>query len=71
MNTAFLAIVYVKNDGTIDKSTSGYNSMDEAEIAFHVALASAMQKNVYTKVIAKVFDLDGVDKFRRVWAREN
>lgn len=69
MNTAFMTVVYVKADGTIDRSTSGYNTMDEAEVAFHTALASAMQKADYTKIIAKVFDLDGVDKFRRIWAR--
>lgn len=66
---AFMAIVYVKTDGTIDRSTNGYSTMDDAEIAYHVALASAMQKPEYAKVIAKVFDLDGVDKFRRVWER--
>lgn len=68
---AFMSTVYVKDDGTIDKSTNGYNTIVDAEIAFHVAIASAMQKDMYAKVIAKVFDMDGVDKFRRVWTREN
>lgn len=71
MNNVFMTVVYVKTDGTIDRSTTGYDNMDAAEVAYHVALASAMQKEMYAKVIAKVFDLEGVDKFRRVWTRES
>lgn len=65
---SFLTVVYLKADGTVDKSTNAYDTLDLAEVQYHVALASAMQKD-YAKVIAMVFDLDGVVKFRRVWER--
>lgn len=65
---SFLTVVYLKADGTVDRSTNAYDTLDSAEVQYHVALASAMQKD-YAKVIAMVFDLDGVVKFRRVWER--
>lgn len=63
---SFLTVVFLKADGTVDKSTNAYDTLDMAEIQYHVALASAMTKD-YVKVIAMVFDMDGIVKFRRVW----
>ena len=64
----FLTIVYIKPDGTIDRGTTAYDTMDAAEIQFHTALASAMTKD-YTRVIAMIFNESGEIKMRRVWVK--
>ena len=64
----FLTVVYIKEDETVDKSTNVYDTLDLAEIQYHVALASAMQKD-YVKVIAMVFDSNGIVRFTRVWEK--
>lgn len=64
----FMQILF-KQDGTIDHATSSYASLDLAEQAFHVAMASAIGKPEYYKAIMFVFDDDGTIKFKRVWIR--
>lgn len=66
---SFFTQILFKADGTVDRSTSDYASLELAEQAFHVAMASAIGKAEYNKAIMFVFDNDGVIKFKRVWAR--
>lgn len=61
--------ILFKKDGGIDKSTTDYASIDLAEQAFHVAMASAIGKAEYNKAIMFVFDGEGTIKFKRVWVR--
>lgn len=61
--------VLTKADGTFDKSTTIYESMNEAEIAYHVAIASAMQKTEYNAIIAMLINRNGEVVMRRVWNR--
>lgn len=60
----FDADLYVTGKGTTDYATA-----DEAEQAFHTAIASAISKEETGKIVAIVFDGDGVIKHRRVWKR--
>lgn len=66
---AFFTQVLFKADGGFDRSTSNYESLDLAEQAFHVAMASAISKPEYNKAIMFVFDDNGIIKFKRVWVR--
>ena len=66
----FLTMIYFGENGqVVGKSTNDYKTLDEAEIQYHVALASAMQKKEYIKAIALMFDDEGLIQFRRVWER--
>lgn len=66
----FFTQILFDADGTVSaRSTTDYESADAAEQAFHVAIASAMSKPEYSKIIAIVFDGEGVIKHRRVWER--
>ena len=56
-------------DGEVVKGTTNYRTMDEAEQAFHTAIASAISKPEYKKAIAMVFDDTGLVKLHRVWTR--
>lgn len=67
---AFFTQILFKANGGFDKSTSDYPSLDLAEQAFHVAMASAIGKPDYNKAIMFVFDEDGMIKFNRVWERQ-
>lgn len=66
--TIFMQVL-IKADGTYDRSTTVYDTMNEAEIAYHNALASAMGKPDYKKVIAMLINNNGEVVMRRVWAR--
>lgn len=66
---SFFTQILFKQDGTVDRSTSDYASLDLAEQAFHVAMASAIGKADYIKSIMFVFDSEGTIKFKRVWVR--
>lgn len=66
---SFFTQILFKQDGSVDRSTSDYPSLDLAEQAFHVAMASAISKTEYNKAIMFVFDSEGTIKFKRVWVR--
>lgn len=66
----FLTVIYFDLNGVVKaKSTSNYETLDDAEIQYHTALASAMSKDEYSKAIAIVFDDNASIIFRRVWER--
>lgn len=65
----FTQILFDANGAVSAKGTTDYVTADAAEQAFHTAIASAISKPEYGKVIAIVFDADGVIKHRRVWER--
>ena len=54
----------------VSKGTSQYDTIDDAEQAFHNSLASGISKGTYGKMICIVFDSDGTTKFKRVWVAE-
>lgn len=54
---------------TYDKSTTIYDSATEAEIAYHTAIASAMNKPEYGGIIAMLINANGEVIMRRVWER--
>lgn len=66
----FFVQVLFQKDGEVAKGTTNYSTMDEAEQAFHTAIASAISKPEYKKAIAMVFDDIGLVKLHRVWVRE-
>lgn len=66
----FTQILFDGNGNVSGKGTTDYTTLDSAEQAFHTAIASAISKPEISKIIAMVFDADGVVKFRRVWVRE-
>lgn len=63
----FLTQMKFKTDGTVDKGTSVYNTKDEAVVQFHIAIASAMQKDDTKKFTAVILDEDGTVMKREVW----
>lgn len=65
----FTQILFDNNGNVSGKGTTDYATEDAAEQAFHTAVASAISKPEIGKVIAIVFDSDGVIKHRRVWVR--
>lgn len=67
--TFFTQILFDTNGNVTGKGTTEYTSIDSAEQAFHTAIASAISKAEIGKIIAIIFDEDGVVKFRRVWTR--
>lgn len=56
-------------DGSYDKSTTIYESATDAEIAYHTAIASAMNKSEYRAIIAMLINGKGEVVMRRVWER--
>ena len=65
----FVQVLFDANGAEVGKGTTTYTSMDEAEKAFHTALASAIGKAEYSKAIAMIFDESGTVVMRRVWER--
>ncbi len=63
----FLTQMKFKTDGTVEKGTANYNTLDEAVVQFHVAVASAMQKEDTQKFTAVILDGDGKLIKREVW----
>lgn len=61
--------VLIKADGNADKSTTIYDTMNAAEIAYHTALSSAMSKPDYKGIIAMLINAKGEVVMRRVWER--
>lgn len=68
--TFFTQILFDTNGNVTGKGTTDFTNLDAAEQAFHTAIASAISKPEIGKIIALVFDIDGVIKFRRIWTRE-
>lgn len=66
--TIFMQVL-TKNDGTYDKGTTIYESMNEAEIVYHTSIASAMGKEEYVGIIAMLINERGEVVMRRVWTR--
>lgn len=65
----FTQILFDTNGNVSGKGTTDYSSADAAEQAFHTAIASAISKPETGKIVAMVFDAEGVLKHRRVWVR--
>lgn len=68
--TFFTQILFDKDGNVVGKGTTDYANIDMAEQAFHTAIASAIIRAEIHKIIAIIFDADGVVKFRRVWSAE-
>lgn len=52
----FLTQFKFKTDGTVEKGTSNFTTLNECLIQFHVAISSAMQKADTQKFVAIVLD---------------
>ena len=65
----FTQILFDASGSIVGKGTTDYPTADAAEQAFHTAVASAISKDDIHKIIAIVFDADGVIKHRRAWER--
>lgn len=65
----FTQILFGADNEVVGKGTTEYATADAAEQAFHTAIASAISKAEHSKIIAIVFDNEGVIKHRRVWER--
>lgn len=65
----FTQILFNAAGEVAGKGTTDYPTADAAEQAFHIAVASAISKEETHKIIAIVFDAEGVIKHRRVWER--
>lgn len=63
----FLTQLKFKTDGTVEKGTANYPTQDEAVVQFHVAVASAMQKDDTQKLTAVIMDENGKVIKREVW----
>lgn len=63
----FLTQMKFMKDGIVEKGTSNYAAQDEAVVQFHIAVASAMQKNDTRKFTAVILDEDGKLMKREVW----
>lgn len=63
----FLVQMKFKNDGTVDKGTSTYDTKDDTVVQFHIAIASAMQKPDTDKFTAVILDENGKIEKREVW----
>lgn len=67
--TFFTQILFDNTGNVLGKGTTDYPHINDAEQAFHTAIASAISRAEVGKIIAIVFDEDGVVKFRRVFTR--
>lgn len=56
----FLVQINIKKDGTVSKGTSDYTSMHDAMVQFHVAMASAMQKEDVAKFAVVILNENGL-----------
>lgn len=56
----FLVQIKINNDGTVDKGTSSFDSMNEALIQFHTAMASAMTKAEVKKFTCVILNDNGL-----------
>lgn len=65
----FFVQVLFHEDGDVVKGTTNYRTMDEAEQAFHTAIASAISKPEYHKAICIIFGESGIVLMHRVWTR--
>lgn len=66
----FFTQILFDNDGNVSgKGTTDYTGADAAEQAYHTAIASAIGKPETGKIVAMVFDAEGVIKHRRIWVR--
>ena len=65
----FTQILFDRYGDVTGKGTTDYPTADAAEQAFHTAVASAITKEDIHKIIAIVFDSEGVIKHRRIWER--
>lgn len=65
----FFVQVLFPEEGEVAKGTTNYRTLDEAEQAFHTAIASAISKPEYHKAIGIVFGDDGIVRMHRVWER--
>lgn len=63
----FLTQMKFKKDGTVEKGTANYETQNEAVVQFHIAVASAMQKEDTRKFTAVILDADGKLLKREVW----
>lgn len=66
--TIFMQVL-TKADGSHDRSTTIFDTMNEAEVQYHTAIASAMNKSEYTAIIAMLINGKGEVVMRRVWER--
>ena len=71
----FVTLVYMKADGTFDRSTAMYDDFDSAKDGYHQACSTAIHKKdgenyTYQKSIVFMYDEDGTMKFKDVWKRE-
>lgn len=60
-------ILFDVNGNVVGKGTTDYPDIDAAEESFHTAVASAISKPEICKIIALVFDSDGIIKHKRIW----
>lgn len=65
----FTQITFDTEGNVTGRGTTAYSDADAAEQAFHTAIASAISREEVHKIIALVFDNDGIIKHRRVWER--
>lgn len=56
----FLTQIKIKKDGAIEKGTSDYATMHDALIQFHIAMASAMQKDDVQKFTCVILNENGL-----------
>lgn len=56
----FLTQIKIKKDGTVEKGTSDYATMNEAMVQFHIAMASAMQKDDVQKFTCVILNENGL-----------
>lgn len=56
----FLTQIKIKKDGSIEKGTSDYRTMNEAMIQFHIAMSSAMQKDDVQKFTCVILNENGL-----------
>lgn len=67
---AFFVQILFDTDGVVSgKGTVDFADINNAEQAYHTAIASAIGKPDVGKIIAMVFDANGTIKHRRVWER--
>ena len=65
----YLVQMKTKTDDSIEKGTSNYSTFDEAVIQFHVAFASAMQREDTKKFVSVILDDNGTVVKREVYNR--
>lgn len=56
----FLVQIKINKNGSVDKGTSSYDSMNEALVQFHTAMASAMVKTDVQKFTCVILNENGL-----------